>query len=394
MQIKEAAARAALTERAVRLYEERGLIAPDITNKNGRDFRDYSEATVARLKVISALRRALYTIDEIKEMLDDPGRIPEVTEANRSRMRADREQLSFLLSRLEAVDVSSVRNAGELSRALFAQDEAVAADDDGGREEYAERYRRIYDKYFAENAEWEMRYEASLGVGGAMSFVRRFFARRAVRVCLIVLAAAIILAAVLPNVAGIENVSAQFEGEIYGVAVGERGDFVLGEHVGGASGLLLRGKIKRYLFRDTTISGTLDSNTVKNAADRGDAHTFTFGGNFQPYEGGEPELYCTGLFLCETEAGGVRVSEMYVTNALDCAVILMYNTQNEPFKESEEEEYVRGGSVNSLYYRVDEKALAVVFVKDGAASDVLLHRAFNVAFDIYGSKYQQGFGIR
>ena len=188
MQIKEAAARAALTERAVRLYEERGLIAPDITNKNGRDFRDYSEATVRRLKVISALRRALYTIDEIKEMLDDPGRIPEVTETNMARMRADSEQLSFLLSRIEAVDVSSVRDAGELSRALFAQDEAAPDPDaDGGaRDEYAERYRRIYDKYFSENAEWERRYEASLGVGGAMSSVRRFFEHRAVRVCVLV----------------------------------------------------------------------------------------------------------------------------------------------------------------------------------------------------------------
>ena len=38
MQIKEAAALCGLTEKAIRLYEEKGLITPTYTEKNGREF--------------------------------------------------------------------------------------------------------------------------------------------------------------------------------------------------------------------------------------------------------------------------------------------------------------------------------------------------------------------
>lgn len=46
MKIKEAALATGLTERAIRLYEEHGLISPSVTVKNGRDFRDYTEETL------------------------------------------------------------------------------------------------------------------------------------------------------------------------------------------------------------------------------------------------------------------------------------------------------------------------------------------------------------
>ena len=53
MQIKQAAAQCGLTEKAIRLYEEKGLITPTYTEKNGRQFRDYNEETVARLQTIA-----------------------------------------------------------------------------------------------------------------------------------------------------------------------------------------------------------------------------------------------------------------------------------------------------------------------------------------------------
>ena len=78
MQIKQAAAKCGLTEKAIRLYEEKGLISPPMTEINGRMFRNYDEETVSRLQTISALRRAFFSIDQITEILDHPENIPAV----------------------------------------------------------------------------------------------------------------------------------------------------------------------------------------------------------------------------------------------------------------------------------------------------------------------------
>lgn len=403
MQIKEAARLSALTERAVRLYEERGLIAPDITNKNGRDFRDYSDETVRRLKTISALRRALFTIDEIKEMLDDPSRIPEITEANRSRMREDSRQLAVLLSRLDAVDTASVRDAKELSRALFAPDESEAAMagcvDDSAI--YAERYRDIYDKYFAENTGWDRRYSTSLGVGGALSAIRRFFARRVVRVCLIVLAVAVVLATVLPNVSAIDRVNRKYYGSIHAVETDERGELTVGDAVGDPFTLTFSGKIKKYLFRDTTIEGSFDSEALKNIFYPTDEHTFTMSGTYTPYDRGVPDIYKSDVFLCGTAEGTTRVCELFTTSTFHDVIIMMYNTQTTPFEDNNGDKYTRGGQLNQYYYRFDGEVLIAMLGGDGrsaADSDdisTLLYRVMRAIDDQYSySSYVFGFDIR
>jgi len=66
MRIKEAAARTSLTEKAIRLYEEKGLITPDITEINGRKFRDYSEETVKQLETIAKLRKSFFTVSAFR----------------------------------------------------------------------------------------------------------------------------------------------------------------------------------------------------------------------------------------------------------------------------------------------------------------------------------------
>lgn len=73
MKIKEAALATGLTERAIRLYEEHGLISPSVTVKNGRDFRDYTEENITRLKTIAALRRALFT--DLSQNLLSPSKL-------------------------------------------------------------------------------------------------------------------------------------------------------------------------------------------------------------------------------------------------------------------------------------------------------------------------------
>lgn len=71
MKIKQAAQAAELTEKAIRLYEERGLIAPQKTEIAGRMFRDYSAKDVEALRQIAVLRRAGFTLEEIKLLQTD-----------------------------------------------------------------------------------------------------------------------------------------------------------------------------------------------------------------------------------------------------------------------------------------------------------------------------------
>ena len=54
MKIKEVCERTGLTRRAVRFYEEKGLISPEIREEN--EYRDYTETDVRRLQLVARLR--------------------------------------------------------------------------------------------------------------------------------------------------------------------------------------------------------------------------------------------------------------------------------------------------------------------------------------------------
>ena len=54
MQIKEVCGRTGLTERTVRFYIEKGLLAPMKTWKNGREYLDFSETDIRVLERIAA----------------------------------------------------------------------------------------------------------------------------------------------------------------------------------------------------------------------------------------------------------------------------------------------------------------------------------------------------
>ena len=58
MRIKEVSRQTGLSEKTIRYYESRGLVVPDMEEKNGRQWRDYSESHVELLKAVATLRRA------------------------------------------------------------------------------------------------------------------------------------------------------------------------------------------------------------------------------------------------------------------------------------------------------------------------------------------------
>ena len=179
MQIKQAAARCGLTEKAIRLYEEKGLITPTYTEKNGRQFRDYDEETVARLQTIAALRKSFFSIEQIAAVLDTPENIPAVFASYRAELQKQYADLKPLIARAEEIDARNLTTAADVSAAMTApalaphgiSDEALPSvhfrvwDEGASTDEREQAYAR-YQKWIVR---WEKRYAVELAVRGFVS---------------------------------------------------------------------------------------------------------------------------------------------------------------------------------------------------------------------------------
>ena len=72
MKIKEVIEKTGLTDRAIRLYIDEGLTAPSIEESySGRKKIEVSESDVERLKNVAILRKAGFSISDIKSIADD-----------------------------------------------------------------------------------------------------------------------------------------------------------------------------------------------------------------------------------------------------------------------------------------------------------------------------------
>ncbi len=108
--IQDVATSLGITPRALRLYEDRGLIAPCRVG----NARIYTRRETARMKLILRGKRLGFTLRDIKEFLDlydaDPQHIEQLaTLAERCRGRIDelvaqREALTMTLVELEAIE--------------------------------------------------------------------------------------------------------------------------------------------------------------------------------------------------------------------------------------------------------------------------------------------------
>lgn len=121
MKIKEVCERTGLTERTVRFYMQKGLIAPKGELRNGREYSEFSETDVEMLQAVATLRELSFSIDEILTMQRTPGAIPSIVEARREVARIQHETAEnayAVLGRLDTDGVSDV--AGLAARAREA----------------------------------------------------------------------------------------------------------------------------------------------------------------------------------------------------------------------------------------------------------------------------------
>ncbi|MBQ7932103.1 MAG: MerR family transcriptional regulator, partial [Clostridia bacterium] len=188
MKIKEAAEKTGLTEKAIRLYEDKGLIAPPVTEKGGRKFRDYDAVTVEELNTIAGLRRSFFSLEQIAKMQENPDEIPAVFDEYLRELREQYAKLGDILDRAESLTPSHMTDAASLSAAMTAPVMELPAEDEPQkkRRTVVELRFRIWDedvskdqreaaykRYLAYSARWERRYGWELAFGKIFGFIGR-----------------------------------------------------------------------------------------------------------------------------------------------------------------------------------------------------------------------------
>ncbi|WP_180272769.1 MerR family transcriptional regulator [Konateibacter massiliensis] len=119
MKINEVSKLTQLSQKTIRYYEERGLISPDMKVIRGRNFRNYSDATVNRLMSIATLRRLFFTIEDIKILLEKPEQINSLLRDYESRLSEEITEKNNILNTLaDLKNQTSITNIDSLSAAL------------------------------------------------------------------------------------------------------------------------------------------------------------------------------------------------------------------------------------------------------------------------------------
>lgn len=132
MKMKEVMDRTGLTEKAVRLYIEHGLIKPSVEqNLHNRSF-EFSEEDVRSLQSIAVLRNAGLAIADIRFLQEHPDQIPVYLEAHKRKMTENLRKAMRLEEAIEGLtpdqrgDLNAL--AGGLERAVQPMEPETAGD--------------------------------------------------------------------------------------------------------------------------------------------------------------------------------------------------------------------------------------------------------------------------
>ena len=118
MQIKEVSKRTELSIKTIRFYEERGLITPQKEYRNGKYFRNYREEDVERLQMVAVLRKCLFSIEQIKTMLEHPELTADIFTEYRDVLLNQRDLLHLLAEKAESVRPETLKDPETLARKL------------------------------------------------------------------------------------------------------------------------------------------------------------------------------------------------------------------------------------------------------------------------------------
>lgn len=116
--MKQACQQSGLTEKAIRLYIQQGLITPQTEIGLYRNFYCFSEADIARLKDIATLREAGFSMADIRKMQQHPEQLPSMLEEKRALLAEDIFQKQALQEILNRLSVAEQGNLELLAEAL------------------------------------------------------------------------------------------------------------------------------------------------------------------------------------------------------------------------------------------------------------------------------------
>ncbi len=132
MKIKDVITETNLTDRAIRLYIENGLVAPSCSeNYAGRKNIDFTEEDVECLKNIATLRKAGFSIADIKELFSDTEKAPDIVRLMISDQEEKAKTSSEVAERLKGVLEKDEITVATICDALnnFTADKAVPEED-------------------------------------------------------------------------------------------------------------------------------------------------------------------------------------------------------------------------------------------------------------------------
>lgn len=118
MKMKEILEKTGLTERAVRLYVQRGLVTPKAVWKNGRDYLEFSCTDLQRLREIGLLRRMGFSLEQIAQMIRVPQHIPGLLQAHLRQLRESSREVAQAAQLLEPLQEGSYSSLTEFVQRL------------------------------------------------------------------------------------------------------------------------------------------------------------------------------------------------------------------------------------------------------------------------------------
>lgn len=117
MKINEVSRLTGLSKSTIRFYVKKGLIKPESVEV-GSQRMSYTEADVRTLTSIAALRRALFSIEQIRTMLEDPAQIPEVWSEYLQGLKELSDVLSALTHYARRADSESFEDIHDVAKSL------------------------------------------------------------------------------------------------------------------------------------------------------------------------------------------------------------------------------------------------------------------------------------
>lgn len=115
MLIKEVCKITGLTPRTIRFYIEKGLINPKTTPKSTNEYREYSEEDVKDLINISLLRKLMFSLQDIKDMLEKPKEIESIINKHKNEVEKEFQIQKEILDCLNTLDISSITSVEALT---------------------------------------------------------------------------------------------------------------------------------------------------------------------------------------------------------------------------------------------------------------------------------------